>query len=238
MNRRLALKLFGAAAIGATLPIPAAHRVFAQAASGPFTLPPLGYAYEALEPHIDTQTMTIHHQRHEGAFIGNLNTFAGQYAALKPDTIEPVLRKLSDVPEGIRTGVRNNAGGLWNHVFFWDIMTPGGAKEATGTLAAAINSTFGDHAKFRQQFQASAVGRFGSGWAWLVVDKDGKLAIVSTPNQDNPLMDGVKGVVLGVDVWEHAYYLKYQNRRPDYVTSWWNTVNWTKAQANFAKAMG
>ncbi len=237
MNRRLALKLLSAAALGAALPIPASHKVFAQAATGPFALPPLGYGYDALEPNIDTMTMTIHHQRHHGAFIGNLNTFAGQYPALKPDAVETVLRNLAAAPEAIRTGVRNNLGGHWNHSHFWDIMTPGGAKEPGSELASAISGAFGDQGQFRQRFNAAAAGRFGSGWAWLVVDKDKKLAVVSTPNQDNPLMDGVKGVVLGVDVWEHAYYLKYQNRRPDYVTAWWNTVNWTKAGANFQKAM-
>lgn len=237
MNRRHALKLLGAAALGAALPIPASHKVFAQAATGPFTLPPLGYGYDALEPNIDTMTMTIHHQRHHGAFIGNLNTFAAQYPALKPDAVETVLRNLAAAPEAIRAGVRNNLGGHWNHSHFWEIMTPGGAKEAGSELATAINGAFGDQGQFRQRFNAAAAGRFGSGWAWLVVDKDKKLAVVSTPNQDNPLMDGAKGVVLGVDVWEHAYYLKYQNRRPDYVTAWWNTVNWTKAGANFQKAM-
>ncbi|MEI8145420.1 MAG: superoxide dismutase [Alphaproteobacteria bacterium] len=219
------------------MPIPASHKVFAQAAAGPFALPALGYAYEALEPHIDTMTMTIHHQRHHGAFIGNLNTFAGQYADLKPTTIEPVLRNLAAVPEAIRGGVRNNLGGHWNHTFFWELMTPGGAKEPAGELASAMTAAFTDFGQFRQRFAAAGVGRFGSGWAWLVVDKDKKLAVVSTPNQDNPLMDGVKGVVMGIDVWEHAYYLKYQNRRADYITTWWNVVNWTKAQENFSRAM-
>lgn len=233
MNRRHLLKLAGAAAVGLAVP----HRVFAQA-SGPFALPPLGYAYEALEPHIDTMTMTIHHQRHHGAFIGNLNTFAGQYAELTPANTERVLRNLTAVPEALRTGVRNNLGGHWNHAHFWDVMTPGGDREPSGALAAAINTAFGDAGQMRQRFNAAGVGRFGSGWAWLVVGSDGRLAITSTPNQDNPLMDGVRGVVLGCDVWEHAYYLKYQNRRADYMTTWWNTVNWTKAAANFARATG
>jgi Fe-Mn family superoxide dismutase len=238
MNRRHALKLFStAAAIGATMSIPAAHKVFAQAAAGPFTLPPVGYDYGALEPNIDKMTMEIHHTRHHNAFVGNLNNFASRDANLKPGDMDKILRNLSGVPEAIRTGVRNNLGGFWNHVHFWEIMTPGGAKEPTGALASGINTAFGDLGKMRQQFNQTAVGRFGSGWAWLVVDKDGKLAIVSTANQDNPLMDNVKGVVLGIDVWEHAYYLKYQYRRPDYVTAWWNTVNWDKAAANFQKAM-
>ena len=237
MNRRNALKIFGAATLGAVLPLTARDRVFAQAAAGPFTLAPIGYAYEALEPHIDAQTMTIHHQRHHGAYVSNLNNLAGQYAALKPDAIETVLRNLQAAPEAVRTGIRNNLGGHWNHVHFWEVMMPGGAKEPGTELATAINGAFTDFSQFRQRLNAAAGGRFGSGWAWLVVDKDRKLAIVSTANQDNPLMDGAKGVVLGVDVWEHAYYLKYQNRRADYVTAWWNTVNWTKAAANYQKAM-
>ena len=239
MNRRHALKLFGtAAAIGATMSIPASHRVFAQAASGPFTLPPVGYAYDALEPHIDKMTMEIHHTRHHAAFLGGLNNASQTYRELTPANTEKVLRNLSDVPENLRTGLRNQLGGHWNHVHFWDIMTPGGAKQPSGPLLQAINATFGDVDKMRQQFNQASVGRFGSGWGWLVVGRDGKLAVVSTPNQDNPLMDGVKGVVMGIDVWEHAYYLKYQNRRPDYVTTWWNVVNWDKAAANFQKAMG
>jgi len=238
MNRRHALKLFGtAAAIGATMSIPASHRVFAQAASGPFTLPPVGYAYDALEPHIDKMTMEIHHSRHHAAFLGGLNNASQTYRDLTPASTEKVLRALSDVPENLRTGVRNALGGYWNHVHFWDIMTPGGAKAPSGPLLQAINAAFGDVDKMRQQFNQASVGRFGSGWGWLVVGRDGKLAVVSTPNQDNPLMDGVKGVVMGIDVWEHAYYLKYQNRRPDYVTTWWNVVNWDKAAANFQKAM-
>lgn len=236
MNRRHALSLLGTAAIAG---LAGGRKVFAQAAaSGPFSLPPLGYNYDALEPNIDKMTMEIHHTRHHQAFITNLNTLAGSVPDLKPENTEKVLRALSSVPEAQRMAVRNNLGGHWNHAHFWELMTPGGAKEPGGALAQAITSTFGDAAKFRQQFQQAAVGRFGSGWAWLVVGRDGKLAVVSTPNQDNPLMDGAKGVVMGVDVWEHAYYLKYQNRRPDYVTSWWNTVNWDKAQANFAKASG
>ncbi len=219
--------------LGAVTALP--RRAFAQA-TGPFTLPPLGYAYEALEPHIDAQTMTIHHQRHHGAFIGNLNTFATSWTDLKPENTEKILRNLSTAPEAQRTAIRNNLGGHWNHSFFWDLMTPGAAKEPSATLKAAIDSAFGDTGKLKERMNAAGAGRFGSGWSWLVVDKDGKLAITSSPNQDNPLMDGAKGVVLGIDVWEHAYYLKYQNRRADYLNAWWNTVNWDKAAANFAKA--
>ncbi|WP_439575326.1 superoxide dismutase [Phreatobacter sp.] len=238
MNRRHALRLFGtAAAVGAAMSIPAGHKVWAQAAPGPFTLPPVGYAYDALEPHIDKMTMEIHHSRHHAAFLAGLNNAARTYTDLTPANTEKVLRNLSAVPESLRTGVRNALGGYWNHVHFWDIMTPGGAKQPSGALAQAITAAFGDADKMRQQFNQASVGRFGSGWGWLVVGRDNKLAVVSTPNQDNPLMDGVKGVVMGIDVWEHAYYLKYQNRRPDYVTTWWNVVNWDKAAANFQKAM-
>ncbi len=236
MDRRSLLKTgagFGALSLSQLLP---ATKVFAQA-TGPFTLPPLGYAYEALEPNIDTQTMTIHHQRHHGAFIGNLNTFATSLPDLKPENVEKVLANLSAIPEAQRAGVRNNLGGHWNHSHYWNLMTPGGAKEPTGALKTAIDAAFGDVGKFKERLNAAGIGRFGSGWAWLIVDKDKKLAVVNTPYQDNPLMDGM-GVVLGVDVWEHAYYLKYQNRRADYLASWWNTINWDKAGANFAKATG
>lgn len=236
MNRRHALSLLGTAAV---FGLAGGRKVFAQAAAtGPFSLPPLSYNYDALEPHIDKTTMEIHHTRHHQAYVTAVNNAARTFAELKPENTEKILRDMSSVPESLRATVRNNLGGHWNHAHFWELMTPGGAKEPTGSLAQAINTAFGDAAKFRQQLQQAALTRFGSGWAWLVVGRDGKLAVVSTPNQDNPLMDGAKGVVLGVDVWEHAYYLKYQNRRPDYVTAWWNTVNWDKAQANFAKASG
>lgn len=201
-----------------------------------FTLPPLPYAHDALEPHIDKMTMEIHHTRHHAAFLGGLNNAAQTYGELTPANTEKVLRNLAAVPEALRTGVRNQLGGYWNHVHFWDIMTPGGAKEPSGALAQAINATFGDLGKMRQQFNQASVGRFGSGWGWLVVGRDGKLAITSTPNQDNPLMDNVKGVVMGIDVWEHAYYLKYQNRRPDYLAAYWNVVNWTAAERRFNEA--
>lgn len=239
MNRRHALTLAGTAALaGAVLPASGVRKVFAQAASGPFSLPPLGYGYDALEPHIDKATMEIHHTRHHAAYVNAVNAVAGNVPGLTPANTEKVLRDLSAVPEAARITVRNNLGGHWNHSHFWELMTPGGAREPTGPLAQAINSAFGDLAKFRQQFGQAALGRFGSGWAWLTVGRDGRLAVVSTPNQDNPLMDGAKGVVLGIDVWEHAYYLKYQNRRPDYVTAWWNVVNWDKAAANFQRASG
>jgi superoxide dismutase, Fe-Mn family len=191
-----------------------------------FTLPPLPYDYKALEPHIDEQTMRIHHDKHHNAYVTNLNAALEAHADLQQKSLEVLLAKLDAVPEAIRTAVRNNGGGHWNHTFFWEIMAPGGAKEPTGALAAAITKAFGGLAQFKEQFAKAGVGRFGSGWAWLLADAQGGLAITSTPNQDNPLMEGKKAI-LGCDVWEHAYYLKYQNRRPDYIAAWWNVVNWT-----------
>jgi Fe-Mn family superoxide dismutase len=213
-------------------------RAFAQpAASGePFILPPLGYDYAALEPYIDAQTMMIHHQRHHGAYVANANALAAKYPDLGARPIEQTLANLGSVPDSIRTGVRNNLGGHWNHSFFWELMRPGGAREPTGSLKAAIASDLGGLPQMRDQINEAGLGRFGSGWAWLIVDKDKKLRILSTPNQDSPLMDGQSGIVLGVDVWEHAYYLKYQNRRKDYLVAWWNTVNWDTAEANYRRA--
>jgi Fe-Mn family superoxide dismutase len=192
-----------------------------------FTLPPLPYAYNALEPHIDEQTMRIHHDKHHQAYVNTLNTALESAPDLQKKTLEDLLSNLDAVPEAIRTTVRNHGGGHWNHTFFWEIMAPGGSSEPIGTLATAIDNSFKGIAAFKEQFAKAAAGRFGSGWAWLTMDKNGALAIESTPNQDTPLMSG-KIAVLGCDVWEHAYYLKYQNRRPDYVTAWWNVVNWTE----------
>jgi Fe-Mn family superoxide dismutase len=233
LTRRQGLKaLAGAAAVASMGPV----RAFAQA-SGPFSLPPLGYAYEALEPNIDAMTMTIHHQRHHGAFITNLNNLAANVPTLTSKKPEEILPDLASIPEASRTAVRNNLGGHWNHTFFWELMTPGGAKEPGGDLKNAIEGELGGFQKVKEQVTAAGIGRFGSGWAWLVVNKDKKLQILNTPYQDNPLMDGARGAVIGVDVWEHAYYLKYQNRRNEYLANWWNTVNWDKAAANYKKAM-
>ena len=192
-----------------------------------FTLPPLPYPHNALEPHIDEQTMRIHHEKHHAAYVNNLNAALESQSDLQQKSLDDLLRNLNSVPEAVRTAVRNNAGGHSNHTFFWEIMRPGGAKEPTGSLADALTKTFGSFAAFKEQFAKACVGRFGSGWGWLTLDKSGKLAIESTPNQDSPIMDG-KTPVLGCDVWEHAYYLKYQNRRPDYVSAWWNVVNWNE----------
>lgn len=189
-----------------------------------FELPPLPYAYDALEPHIDTMTMQIHHDKHHAAYVNNLNAALEKHPELNVTRVEDLLMDLTKVPEDIRTAVRNNGGGHVNHTMFWEIMGPKAGGEPSGALADAIKSAFGGFNDFKSQLKAAGVGRFGSGWAWLVLD-GGKLAITSTANQDNPMMD-MKGPVLGVDVWEHAYYLKYQNRRPDYLDAWWNTVNW------------
>jgi Fe-Mn family superoxide dismutase len=200
----------------------------------PFTLPPLPYAYNALEPHIDEQTMRIHHDKHHGTYVTNLNTALESHPDLQKKSLEQLLADLDTLPEGIRTAVRNNGGGHANHTMFWEIMAPGGAKEPSGPLADAIGKAFGDVTKFKEQFAKACAGRFGSGWAWLVFDR-GALSIESTPNQDSPLMAG-KAPVLGCDVLEHAYYLKYQNRRADYVTAWWNVVNWTEVGKRFAES--
>ncbi len=200
-----------------------------------YELPPLPYAYDALEPHIDAQTMEIHHSRHHNTYVTNLNG-AVEGTDLESLSIDELVKNLDRVPEDKRTAVRNNGGGHWNHSFFWKIMGPNGGGQPTGELAQAINDAFGSFDAMKEQFAKAAAGRFGSGWAWLVVDGNGKLAITSTPNQDNPLMDGSGTPVIGIDVWEHAYYLKYQNKRPDYISAWWNTVVWNAANENFKSA--
>jgi len=191
-----------------------------------FTLPPLPYAHDALEPHIDAKTMEIHHDKHHQAYVNNLNAAIEKAPELQGKSLDDLMRGINSVPEAVRTAVRNNGGGHWNHSMFWEIMGPGAGGEPRGALGDAIKSAFGDFSKFKEQFAAAAAGRFGSGWAWLIND-GGKLSITSTPNQDNPLMEG-KTAILGLDVWEHAYYLKYQNKRPDYVSAWWNVVNWAE----------
>lgn len=189
-----------------------------------FELPKLPYAYEALEPFIDAQTMTIHHTKHHQAYITNLNGALEKHPELASWSLEDLAARLADVPEDVRGVVRNHGGGTLNHNIFWQVMAPNAGGEPTGALAKAIESDFGGFANFKAEFEKAAVGRFGSGWAWLA-KQGGKLVVVSTANQDNPLTDGLTPL-LGIDVWEHAYYLKYQNRRPEYVTNWWNVVNW------------
>ena len=190
------------------------------------TLPSLPYAFDALEPHIDAQTMQIHHGKHHQAYVNNLNAALDKAPGMQTKPLDDLLRDLNAVPEAVRATVRNNGGGHWNHSMFWQILAPNAGGEPSGKVGDAIKSAFGDFAKFKEQFAAAATGRFGSGWAWLVSD-GGTLSIMSTPNQDNPLMEG-KRAVLGLDVWEHAYYLKYQNRRPDYIAAFWNVVNWAE----------
>jgi superoxide dismutase, Fe-Mn family len=200
-----------------------------------YELPPLPYPFAALEPHIDAKTMEIHHDKHHQAYITNANNALKDYPELAAKPVEELLANLSAVPEAIRTPVRNNAGGHANHSFFWKILGPNAGGSPKGKLAEAINSTFGSFDQFKEKLQAAGAGRFGSGWAWLVVNKEGKLEITSTPNQDTPISDGLKPI-LGVDVWEHAYYLLYQNRRPDYLKAFWNVVNWDEVQKHYEAA--
>ncbi len=201
----------------------------------PFTLPDLPYAFDALEPYIDKMTMEIHHGKHHGAYVANLNKALEAAPELAGKSLEELLaNNLALVPESIRTAVRNNGGGHINHTMFWQIMGPNGGGAPSGNLAAAINSTFGSFENFKEKLTAAGMGRFGSGWAWLVRDGGGKLDIYSTANQDSPLMEG-KFPILGVDVWEHAYYLKYQNRRAEYLAAWWNVVNWREVEKRFGR---
>jgi superoxide dismutase, Fe-Mn family len=197
-----------------------------------YELPPLPYPVDALEPHIDAKTMEIHHDKHHQAYITNANNALKEYPQLAAKPVEELIADLSAVPEAIRTAVRNNAGGHANHSFFWLILGLNAGGSPKGKLADAITSTFGSLDQFKEKFQAAGAGRFGSGWAWLVINKAGSLEIISTPNQDSPIMDGLKPV-LGVDVWEHAYYLKYQNRRPDYLKAVWNVINWDAVGKHF-----
>ncbi|MBE0688559.1 MAG: superoxide dismutase [Anaerolineae bacterium] len=196
------------------------------------TLPDLPYAKDALEPNIDAMTMEIHHDRHHAGYVNNLNAALAKHPELEGKSLADLLSNLASVPEDIRTAVRNNGGGHWNHSLFWQVMSPNGGGAPTGALADAINAAFGSFDEFKAQFKAAAAGRFGSGWAWLIVAPDGSLSITSTPNQDTPAMEG-KSAILGLDVWEHAYYLKYQNKRPDYIEAWWNVVNWAEVARRY-----
>ena len=195
------------------------------------SVPPLPYDYNALEPHIDEQTMRIHHDKHHAAYVTNLNAALEKHPELAGKSVEDLVKGINTVPEDIRTAVRNNGGGHINHTMFWEIMGPGKGGEPTGRVGDAIKSSFGDFEKFKTQMNDAGVKRFGSGWAWLI-DAGGKLTIESSANQDSPLMEGKKPL-LGIDVWEHAYYLKYQNRRPDYLAAWWNVVNWDAVNKRF-----
>ena len=204
------------------------------APSGPFTVPPLPYPYDALEPYIDARTMEIHHDKHHAAYVANLNKAVADYPDVAKMSVEDMLKDLNAIPEKIRVTVRNNGGGDFNHTLFWQMLKKGGG-EPTGDLAKAMDSTFGNFSNFKDSFSKAAVGQFGSGWAWLVVDANKRLSIEPTPNQDSPITQA-KQPLLGVDVWEHAYYLKYQNRRPDYVAAFFNVINWDYVAGRYAKA--
>lgn len=200
-------------------------------------LPALPYAHNALEPHIDARTMEIHHGKHHQAYINNLNAALEGHADLQSKSVEALLKDLNAIPESIRMAVRNNGGGHANHTMFWPCMSANGGGQPGGDLAAAINKAFGSFDSFKDQFGKAAATRFGSGWAWLSVNSQGGLVVTSTPNQDNPISEGLKPIV-GLDVWEHAYYLNYQNRRPDYIAAWWNVVNWDQVAKNYGAAKG
>ena len=206
-----------------------------------YELPDLPYDYNALEPHIDARTMEIHHSKHHGAYVSKVNTALEGHDDLASVSIVDLMPKIAGLPDNIRTAVRNNGGGHCNHALFWEIMSPGGGGEPGGDLATAINSELGGFDAFKEKFGAAAANRFGSGWAWLCVGEDKKLCVCSSPNQDNPLMTGIAECtgrpILGLDVWEHAYYLNYQNRRPDYIAAFWSVVNWDQVAKNFAEAM-
>ena len=199
-----------------------------------YTLPDLPYAYDALEPYIDEETMHLHHDKHHNTYVTNLNAAIEKYPELGEKTIEELLSDMDAIPTDIKTAVRNNGGGHANHSFFWEIMAPNAGGEPTGEIKEAINEAFGDFSSFKEEFKKAAAGRFGSGWAWLVME-NGKLAITSTANQDSPLMEG-KTPILGLDVWEHAYYLKYKNVRPDYIAAFWNVINWVEVNKRFEAA--
>lgn len=197
-----------------------------------FELKPLPYAYDALEPYIDKETMMLHHDKHEKAYVDNLNKAISKYPELYKKGLEGILRDLNSIPQDVRETIRNNAGGVYNHDFFWSIMSPEKGQQPSGELLKAINKDFGSLDNLKTKFNEAALGRFGSGWAWLVLNKDGTLSVISTPNQDSPISQGLKPI-LGIDVWEHAYYLKYQNRRKDYIDNWWNIVNWKQVENYF-----
>jgi len=202
-----------------------------------FELPPLPYDYSALEPYIDTQTMQLHHDKHHQAYVTALNNALKDQAQFASLSLEELMRRINEVPDSVRTAVRNNGGGHINHTMFWQIMKPNGGGEPTGAIASAIQSAFGSFDAFKTAFNDAGVKRFGSGWAWLILDSSGKLQITSTANQDSPYMDG-NYPVMGNDVWEHAYYLKYQNRRPDYLNAWWNVVNWDEISRRYQQGGG
>ncbi|MFB3777033.1 MAG: superoxide dismutase [Bryobacteraceae bacterium] len=231
-TRRQVLSALGAIAAAQLAP----SRLSAQTAApgGPFVLPPLGYAFDALEPYIDAQTMQIHHDRHHAAYVDNLNKAVANFPELAKRPVEDLLRDLNAIPESIRAAVRNHGGGHANHTLYWQILSPGGPKQPTGELAKAIDQRFGSFSSFQDQITRAATSVFGSGWAWLVLDQNRQLAIVSTPNQDTPISTG-QTPLLGIDVWEHAYYLKYQNRRADYLAAFHKAINWDPISDQYSR---
>ncbi len=248
LNRRHFLKLLGTTTVTASIAttattaatILASPKAFAQGissnSSGPFSLPPLPYDYAALEPYIDADTMRFHHDRHHAAYVNNLNAAIGRHPQLVNQSAIALLKNLDSIPEDIRSIVQNNGGGHVNHSMFWEIMTPKGGGAPTGNIATAINENFGSFAVLKQQFNDAGLKRFGSGWAWLVLTKAGKLEVTSTANQDSPFMTG-DFPILGNDLWEHAYYLKYQNLRGDYLNAWWNVINWAEVNKRLEKSL-
>lgn len=248
LNRRHFLKLLGTTTVTASISttattaatILASPKAFAQGissnSSGPFSLPPLPYDYAALEPYIDADTMRFHHDRHHAAYVNNLNAAIGRHPQLVNQSAIALLKNLDSIPEDIRSIVQNNGGGHVNHSMFWEIMTPKGGGAPTGNIATAINENFGSFAVLKQQFNDAGLKRFGSGWAWLVLTKAGKLEVTSTANQDSPFMTG-DFPILGNDLWEHAYYLKYQNLRGDYLNAWWNVINWAEVNKRLEKSL-
>ncbi len=237
MNRRKFLKQVGFSVAGAVAASKLGSLAFADDPKPTeFELPKLPYEYDSLEPHIDAKTMEIHHSKHHAAYVKNLNTALAKHPELHPKSVEELVAGLKSVPEDIRAAVQNNGGGHANHSLFWSVMKKDGGGEPKGDLAKAMEGAFGNFAALKEKMNDAAMKRFGSGWAWLVVGKDGKLVVISTANQDSPLTDG-RRPILGVDVWEHAYYLKYQNRRADYLAAWWSVVNWDEVAARFAAKM-
>jgi Fe-Mn family superoxide dismutase len=240
MTRRQAIKTtaLATAACAAALPIAQAQQptpaIAATPAAGPFTLPPLPYAFDALEPHIDARTMEIHHDKHHQAYVTNLNKAIASHAELQAKGVEELLRSLASLPEAIRAAVQNNGGGHYNHSLFWQMMKKGGGGEPSGELAGALDKKFKSFSGFKDEFTKAATTRFGSGWAWLVAGPDKQLSIESSANQDSPISAG-RNVLLGIDVWEHAYYLKYQNRRPEYIAAWFNVINWDFVSDRYQK---
>jgi Fe-Mn family superoxide dismutase len=235
LNRRHFLFLLGANVSSFVLESYALAENTPNGATSVIELPPLPYPYDALEPHIDARTMQFHHDQHHATYVKNLNAALDKYPKLKNQSVEELLQNLDRIPKDIRTTVRNNGGGHVNHSMFWKIMKPNGGGEPTGEIATAINQTFGNFGNFKKQFNEAGASRFGSGWVWLVRNKNGKLEITTTANQDSPVMEN-QYPIFGNDVWEHAYYLKYQNRRPEYLDAWWNVVNWDEINRRFADA--